>query len=114
MPTFTVDDAREAGERSKSPLYGESEISDILDHLGADKDKYDLAQVVKGANHELREHCMGKWALKEVGIVGAVKITLSHLDEDPQYYDHLDEMEAKHGKKNGPVSERLEEVLKHS
>lgn len=58
---------------------------------GMDAGEFDQQQLAKGIEHEM-EHT------KNPAV--AAKIAADHLAEDPKYYDHLDEMEAKHGKGN--------------
>ena len=58
---------------------------------GMDAGEFDQKQLAKGIEHEM-EHTKNKAV--------AAKIAADHLVEDPKYYDHHEEMEAKHSKGN--------------
>jgi len=62
-------------------------IGGIGKHQGANSDSYDANQLAKGIDIEM-EHTDFDWIAKE--------IAKDHLEEDPMYYDHLEEMENKH------------------
>ena len=71
----------------------ESNIPDNLpSELQALVDKYDADQIEKGMDIE-REHDDGGPLDVVDDDIDLLKITLAHLEEDPHYYDHLEDME---------------------
>ena len=97
MPLDAEDEIIARGKESieSGDWVTEDSVNQILEQIAGEDHKYDLDQVIKGAKDET-EHCHGKWKTLD-DPVGVVKTTLTHLDEDPMYYDHLEEMLTEHG-----------------
>jgi hypothetical protein len=76
-------------------------VKALLKKVGAPAGKYDLDQVEDGIEVEL-EHCNPGKSYKDMcsGETDALRIALAHLDEIPDYYERLEEMEKAAKKRN--------------
>jgi len=74
--------------------------------LGVDWDKYDFNQFLKGINVELEHGTVGgKWNITDDDYEDSAKIALAHLDEIPDYYSRLGDMESEEKDDENIVSE---------
>jgi len=79
----------------------------VGDGLDVNWDKYDFDQFFRGINVELEHGTRGeKWNITDDDYEDSAKIALAHLDEIPDYYRRLGDMESE-AKDGDVVNESL-------
>ena len=71
----------------------EEEAKEVGKSLGVDWDDYSFEEFLSGINIELEHGTKGNWDVTDDDLETTAKIALAHLDEIPDYYTRLKEME---------------------
>jgi len=78
--------------------FTKQQVKEMADSIGVDWNKYDFNELYPGVEVELEHGTKGNWDVTGDDLAKTMKIALAHLDELPDYYTRLEEMEEE-GKK---------------